>query len=132
MTDYSQNLPFEVPIDLDVLIWRYIDFPKFISMLEEKSLWFTRVDRLGDSFEGSTPRAEVEYWKNHRNAYPNQKEIADRNECFLRDMAKLSRESTFVNCWHVNEHESVAMWQLYAKEKTSIAIQSTFKRKFQN
>ena len=31
---------------------------------------------------------------------------------------------TFVNCWHMSEHESAAMWQIYGENNTAIAIQS--------
>jgi hypothetical protein len=30
-----------------------------------------------------------------------------------------------INCWHLNEFESVAMWKIYGKE---VALQSTYKR----
>lgn len=30
-----------------------------------------------------------------------------------------------VNCWHINEHESEAMWQLYTAAGQGIAIEST-------
>ena len=35
---------------------------------------------------------------------------------------------TKINCWHINEHESSAMWKLYLKEGKGIAIQSTIGR----
>ena len=31
-----------------------------------------------------------------------------------------------MNCWHENEHESAAMWDLYLKSNEGIAIRSTF------
>jgi len=33
-----------------------------------------------------------------------------------------------INCWHMNEHESAAMWKLYLKSDEGIAIQSTYKK----
>jgi hypothetical protein len=35
------------------------------------------------------------------------------------------REFTKINCWHLNEHESFAMWNIYADKSKGIAIQST-------
>ena len=35
------------------VLWRYMDFTKFVSLLERKALFFCRPDRLGDLFEGS-------------------------------------------------------------------------------
>src|SRR5258706_406031 len=40
---------------------------------------------------------------------------------------KFSRKNYCVNCWHVNEGESAAMWDLYANSK-GIAIRSTVGR----
>ncbi len=31
-----------------------------------------------------------------------------------------------VSCWHMSEHESAAMWNLYSKSEEAICIQSTY------
>jgi hypothetical protein len=36
------------------------------------------------------------------------------------------RNWTYISCWHMNDHESAAMWRLYASGNEAIAIQSTF------
>jgi len=33
-----------------------------------------------------------------------------------------------INCWHMNDHESAAMWKLYLKSDEGIAIQSTYRK----
>ena len=33
-----------------------------------------------------------------------------------------------INCWHMNDFESEAMWKLYLKSNEGIAIQSTYQR----
>ncbi len=33
-----------------------------------------------------------------------------------------------INCWHMNEHESAAMWKLYLKGDEGIAVQSTYNK----
>lgn len=40
----------------DAILWRYMDFVKFISLLETNTLFFARADKLGDPFEGSFPK----------------------------------------------------------------------------
>ena len=126
MTEATPTLPFEAPNDPEVSIWRYMDFAKFVAMLESESLWFSRMDCLGDPFEGSTPKAELDYWESLRNENPEKKDVADHNEDMFRTMAGYSRQNTYVNCWHINEHESDAMWQLYSKVEASIAVRSSF------
>lgn len=34
-------------------LWRYMDLSKFLSLLEDSSLFFTRIDHFQDAFEGS-------------------------------------------------------------------------------
>jgi len=54
----TENPALIAPTDVDTKIWRFMDFTKFVSMLEESGLFFARLDRLGDPFEGSLPLAE--------------------------------------------------------------------------
>lgn len=127
MTQLQQELPFESPNDPEVSVWRYMDFTKFVSMLETRSLWFSRVDYLGDPYEGSTPRGESAFWESLRTGQPDKRDVADHNERSFRSMAAYSRIRTFANCWHINEYESAAMWQLYSRENASIAVQTTYR-----
>ncbi len=55
---YVCHQQFE-PLALQQPLWRYMDFTKFVAMLVTKSLYLTRVDKLGelgDRFEGSFPK----------------------------------------------------------------------------
>jgi len=40
----------------------------------------------------------------------------------------LDRQVVAVNCWHLNDYESAAMWPLYVQGKEGVAIQSTVGR----
>ena len=51
---FKEHQDFKTPKD-NSKIWRYMDFTKFIDMLDKSALFFTRVDKLGDPFEGSCP-----------------------------------------------------------------------------
>jgi len=124
MSDESGHPSFELPPDTAAKIWRYMDFTKFVAMLDSAALFFCRVDLLGDPFEGSVPRANEDYWKALREEHGGDEAILQSNKAFLGNMARFSRQRTYVNCWHVNEHESAAMWQLHSREDASIAIQS--------
>ena len=33
-------------------VWRYMSFGRFVWMLKRKALWMSRVDQLGDAWEG--------------------------------------------------------------------------------
>jgi hypothetical protein len=47
---------FMPPENLDVRVWRYMDFTKFISMFENGGLYLPMVAKLDDPFEGSYAR----------------------------------------------------------------------------
>lgn len=45
----------------------------------------------------------------------------------LGKQLRLANNSLYVNCWHLSDEESVAMWQLYSTEK-GIAVRTTAQR----
>jgi hypothetical protein len=109
-------------------IWRYMNFTKFVSMLETQSLYFCRTDLLEDKLEGSNSRInatldpEIAYKDRPGFIGPWRRMRADQSRHFLWQL-----KWTWVNCWHANEHESMAMWKIYSNGNESIAIQSNFK-----
>ena len=106
---------------IDTKIWRYVDFTKLVRMLETRSLFFARSDRFDDPFEGSYPRFNVLF----RDAVYGNK----LPQKALEGMVHVHREVrrfVAINCWHMNSHESAAMWRLYLKSNEGIAIQSTY------
>jgi hypothetical protein len=112
---------FKPPINLNTRIWRYMDFTKFVSMLQHKGLFFTRIDKLEDAFEGSFSKAN----KLLRPLIDKHRQF-DTSKC--SEMLKELRKWVFVSCWHLNEQESAAMWNLYAKSNEAICVQSTYQR----
>lgn len=58
MSPYNEHPAFKSPSDVNCRIWRYIDFPKFVSLLAKESLFFVRGTILAekyDKFEGKYP-----------------------------------------------------------------------------
>ncbi len=117
-------------------IWRYVDLPKYLAMLQTRALFFCRLDRLGDPFEGSLTRATldleratVEHMFAEMGALTDSQKEARVDE-LSRNMSRVARAIRrwcAVNCWHVNDHESAAMWDIYARAGAGVAIQSTFR-----
>ena len=48
----EEHPAFSPPSD-DAVLWRYMDFTKFVSLLDRSALFFARADKLNDPFEGS-------------------------------------------------------------------------------
>ncbi|HEX73624.1 MAG TPA: DUF2971 domain-containing protein [Dehalococcoidia bacterium] len=119
---YKDHPVFEKPEDENAKIWRYMDFNKFVSLLDKSALFFSRADKLGDPFEGSYSKANVRL----RPEVYKDKIPANVLKTFS-EFSKLHIRFTAINCWHLNEYESAAMWKLYLKSDDGIALRSTFK-----
>ena len=105
----------------DAILWRYMDFTKFVSLLEKSALFFCRPDLLGDPFEGSIspttpPLLTGELKEGSR--------ITQGGNIDVREIVRVAR----VNCWHMGEFESEAMWRLYTRERDGVAIKTVFAR----
>ena len=127
---YEDFPPAEKPAD-DATIWRYMDFTKFVSMLDTQSLYFARVHdlALADPFEGAyTNVAEFVDVSISWASEEERKKVKDNLNRVMRRGAKTLRYYLYANCWHLNEHESAAMWSLYLKSGEGVAIRSTFGR----
>lgn len=108
---YQDNPDLKPPPDSDVL-WKYVDFTKFVSLLEREALFFANTERFDDPYEGYDP--------------PRILRAGDRigAEQFA-DMLQDMKQHVLVDCWHRNEFESAAMWKLYSEWNRGIAIKTT-------
>ena len=115
---------FPQPGNEKILVWRYIDFTKFLSLISTKTLYLPRADKLGDPFEGSYSKANIQFRPQVYKDMP-----ADSFNKMISRMSYLARwrrQWTYISCWHMNDHESAAMWKLYTNTKESVAIQTTY------
>jgi hypothetical protein len=145
---------FETPNE-NQLLWRYMSFPKFVSMLTTSALWFCNAEVLAkdDPFEGilpygnykhrewqevgDVPEDMLEKFKSTRYTrveHPEQESIQDKinGEKSIRELrirqAFLYRKQKYVNCWHESNFESAAMWRVYGYDNNGVAIVSQSKR----
>lgn len=111
------------------IVWRYFDLPKFVHLLESKSLFFSRLDLLGDPFEGSVTQADLtalseSWWSMSEQSGMPVGIYSEDHRLRERD----PRHRIFVSCWHMSETESVAMWRIYADQIKGIAVKSSVKK----
>lgn len=117
---------FAQPEDQNAQLWRYMDFTKFFSLISSESLFLCRADLLGDPFEGSCSKANI---KLRPEVYKDMSQPKrDKMQEQFANFAKWIRQWTYVNCWHMSEYESAAMWRLYAKSNEAVAILTTYKK----
>jgi len=122
-------------------LWRYMDFAKFISLIESKSLHFINIGSLkaSDKFEGKIPEGVIKLVQLPVENMTNEELIEqgfpkERIEEFRLwhqiHKAKLENERitknlSLINSWHCNEIESYTMWKTYSSDKDGVAICTT-------
>ncbi|HUS46591.1 MAG TPA: hypothetical protein VM098_00615 [Phycisphaerae bacterium] len=119
---YQEHPCFEDPDAEEAKLWRYMDFVKFVAMLESGSLFFARADLFEDPWEGSWYALEC-YAKPFGGF-----DIRKVMRAVLARDAEAEKTRHAVSCWHLSEVESAALWRLYAQSQGGIAIQTTFAR----
>jgi len=125
---HKSHPSFELPTDHNMQIWRYMDFTKFVAMLESDSLYFARADCLGDPFEAAYTKPMVEKYYVAKGETKEQEKDGKAFNALVLNLAKNWLKSFYVNYWHINSGESAAMWKLYLKSDEGLAIQSTISR----
>jgi hypothetical protein len=116
---------FESPAN-SAQIWRYMDFTRFLSLIDNSALSFSRADSLSDAWEGAFPSKNVA--QRTKAILTVEDGVASDSIAGLRALHRSLREHTFLSCWYMNAYESAGMWDLYASSNGGIAIQSTYER----
>lgn len=134
----------------DARLWRYMSLAKFLSLLHTSELFLSNLELMArsDPFEGTLPPSRFVHRKwvsvndvpgsvksrltGFLNPHGTSLDTAfdryrDARELGIRQ-AFAHRRSYFINCWHIAEHESAAMWGLYSKNDEGIAIVSSEQR----
>lgn len=120
----TSHLCFVQPQSRNLRLWRYMDFTKFMSLLDSSKLFFCRSDLFRDPFEGSYTQANIALRPlDYEGLSPEAFSKMSEQRALL---AQRAHECTYVSCWHANEYESAAMWDLYAKTDEAVAIETTY------
>jgi hypothetical protein len=117
------------PENPNATIWKYIDLPELIYLLQEQKLWFSRLDMLGDPFEGSITKNLLDMVPVR--PLPDLPPAAKPNFEKLQRQAlsifvRAQRMSACVSCWTENEDDLMAMWRSYGRSDYSVAIKTTY------
>lgn len=115
--------------DDDEMLWRYMSLANFVALLVERYLFFSRLDRLEDPFEGA-PSFKVVSVLQVIGRWPQSKSSAAKVERAVghwREAMRVCRRRVCVNCWHMSDHESEAMWKLYGRLGENVAIVSSLR-----
>lgn len=109
---------FEPPKSPKAILWRYMDFTKFLSLLEDSSLFFSNSSAFEDPYEGAFSEGN-EAMRGFVLSKAPGREVKQK----LFDPSKV-----VISCWYTSQHESAAMWSLYSKSSDAIAICTTYNK----
>ncbi|WP_299207846.1 DUF2971 domain-containing protein [uncultured Dokdonia sp.] len=116
---FGEKIESKPRFDDNTIIWRYLDFSKFIALLETKQLHFTRLDDFYDKFEGAYPPSDYERFLSDDFLAKIEKSLLSQ----LIDI--LVRLGNFASCWHINNYENYGMWKSYINTNEGVAIKTT-------
>ncbi|MEW1952050.1 DUF2971 domain-containing protein [Terrabacter sp. NPDC080008] len=97
-------------------LWRYMDLARYLSMLGTEALHFARADQMLDQWEGAYGSANV---LARPAMYGEHYAMMEANRPHRREFA---RSVVHMNCWHLSDVESAAMWHLYQREGRGVAV----------
>jgi hypothetical protein len=97
-TIVSDRQPETIGLD-DAILWRYLDLPKFLHLIQTGKLYFARLTDFEDLYEGYRPIFNYL----GRQANPERQRTDTR------------RLNVVVNCWCWNEKENAAMWTTFGR-----------------
>ena len=125
----TKNRLLVQPEDPNATIWKYMDLPELIYLLQERKLWFSRLDMLGDPFEGSVQQSLLDTV-----TFPTPPGLADTARPHIEAFSKAAMRRAFyeqrlcnyVSCWSMQDKELMALWRSYRRSDFSVAIRSTY------
>lgn len=105
----STDLQISDDLQMEQKIYRYLNIKHFISMVENKKTYLTRVIDWEDTWEAPLKKIPID---------SDMEEVDEYFETY---------EYIYAQCWSKNS-DSDAMWRIYSPNKDGIMIQSTVKR----
>jgi hypothetical protein len=131
---YNQSSP---PIDepsKNTEMVRYVDITKFISILKDRSLFFCRMDKLQDKFEGtfplSTRQAIINSTREARDHGVLEQDLSDdtieKSANVRLSYQDRLRSVNCINCWNEFNGESYALWKIYAGMNNGMMLKTRF------
>jgi hypothetical protein len=114
---YQVDARFETPSG-GARLWRYMDVAHLIAVIRSGALYFAHRNQFDDPWESSFP----ESYKRVAYGPDNPPGLLAPKDLELHSL--LAR----ISCWFEGEHESVAMWRLYAPGTSGVAIKTTVDR----
>lgn len=142
MCDLPILKKYNLEINEEQYLWKFLTIEKFLSIIINKSLHFNRLDLFEDLNEGvSTDLLLLNIKKESLLSFPPFKNLIEYHQVdfFPSETDELIdnfidiQKTNYANCWYLSEKnvESVAMWNLYSSYN-SVAIKIKLRNFYDN
>ena len=81
-------------------VWRYMSFAKFVWTIQNKCLWLSRADLLGDPWEISLSGEQLQLVIDRQPITPVGEAPKETAEERAERIINLWRSNTFISCWN--------------------------------
>jgi len=106
------SLTDEIPAGDNYSLFKYMDFPKFMSLISMGKLHFTRIDKFDECFKENEPGKVLKaLQKTTGGGYHLPDFVEESKKCCI-------------SCWTQTSIESYPLWEAYGRSAYSLAIQS--------
>jgi hypothetical protein len=119
---YKRNSLLKEPGNSLQKLWRFLKYERLLEMINDNFLYFTSINRMNDQWEGVlTEKTKNKLFKQEYLKYNNTQAARGSVEQYEKH-----KDSFYINCWHMNDHESYLMWRTYGER--GCAIQTNYER----
>lgn len=115
-----------------------MDLSRYLDVAARGRLFFSRQDKFRDTYEGAIPslsrRAlamqseQIEAENRKSTELIGVKKRPPSMEVQMMTFLEGVRRRTFISCWHMNIGESAAMWDLYGRDGSAIALKTSYNK----
>ena len=118
----------------DDLLWKYLDFFKFLYLIQKNKIYFSRLDQFDDPFDGLNERIifdkyvidQTPSYEKLNPAFTHEQKLqivfgAEQNLRYIKEIASITQITQFASCWFLSKRESRAMWDIYC-DTNSVSI----------
>src|SRR4051794_40568922 len=131
MGGYNHHALLELPAP-DATLWRYMDFVKFIDLMDRRSLYLARADQMVDPWEGTLgPYGEARSLEAVAAGLPEHIRSTPSAMDGVRDdyrrFRARYRTRMYLSCWASSDVESAALWSIYTgADGLGVAVTTSF------
>jgi hypothetical protein len=105
------------------ILRRYLDLPKYVSLLHSTAVYVQRVDLFPDKLEGVlTPGIRKAIDEAH---------ALGQSPYDANGFSDKARRGVYLSCWSLGADDNMALWQLYGSPETGVVITTTTQRLIQ-